>query len=147
MSFDLFERGVQQVIHSGPVFGGDGKNGDSERVERRCVRLLQARVDFICRHHKRVSSGAQQPSEFLIERSEPRGAVDDQHEHGSIFNRHARLAKNLGGNQSLVVRNDAARVHNLDDTAMPFRFAVDTVAGNARLVGDDGAARARQAVE
>src|ERR1700675_908492 len=50
------------------------------------------------------------------------------------------LAKDLGGDQRLVIGNDAAGVDNFQGAAAPFSFSVDTVAGDAGFVGDDGAA-------
>src|SRR5437879_11295335 len=58
-----------------------------------------------------------------------------------------RLAEDFLGDQRLVVRDDAAGVHDFQRPAAPFRLAIDAVTGDARLVGDDGAARTRQTVE
>src|SRR6266481_5535618 len=57
------------------------------------------------------------------------------------------LPQNLLRNERLVVRNDATSVDNLKRVAAPFRFAIDAIARDARLVSDNGAARAGQAIE
>ena len=49
--------------------------------------------------------------------------------------------------EGFVVGDDAAGVDDFHLVAEPFGFAVDAVAGDAGLVGDDGAARAGEAIE
>src|SRR5260370_38954822 len=57
------------------------------------------------------------------------------------------LTQDFLRNQCPVVRNEAAGIHDFQCAAAPLRLAVDAVAGDARLVGDDGAARAGQTIE
>jgi len=85
--------------------------------------------------------------QLLVQRRQTRLAVHHQHQQGCVFERHARLAKNLRGDQRFVVRHNAAGVHNFQHPAVPFGLAVHAVAGDAGLVGYDRAAGAGQSVK
>ena len=52
-----------------------------------------------------------------------------------------------GGNDSLVVRHDAARIDERELRPIPFRLAVDAIARDARFVTDNRAALANQPIE
>src|SRR3954452_11454327 len=58
-----------------------------------------------------------------------------------------RLPENLGRNEILVLRNNAASVNDAEIVPEPMGFAVQTVAGDARFIADNGPARTHQAVE
>src|ERR1700738_998673 len=57
------------------------------------------------------------------------------------------LPQNLLRDERLIVGDDAPGVDNLKRVAAPVRLAIDTIAGDARLVGHNGAARAGEAIE
>ncbi len=65
----------------------------------------------------------------------------------ACFERDLGLAKDFRGDESCVVGNDAAGIDHAQQLAGPLGFAVKTVAGDARLVADNGAAGADQTVE
>ena len=144
---ELREGGVEEVVDAGAVFGGDGENGRAERMKFRGERFLPGRVDLIHRDEKRFAGGAEKPTEFLIEGSDAGLGVDDENEQGGFSDGDMGLAENLLRDESFIVGNNAAGVDDLERVAAPIGFAVDAVAGDAGLVGDDGAARAGQAIE
>src|SRR5207249_1253375 len=74
-------------------------------------------------------------------------AVNDENEQRRFLDGHLRLTENFLRNERLFVRNDSAGVDDFQSLAAPFGFAVNAVAGDAGLIGDDGAARAGQAIE
>ena len=105
------------------------------------------RVHFIDGENRRLAGAAQQLREFLIERRGADAAVNNLHDARSVFNCDAGLAQNFAGDSGFVFGNDAARVHHFEAAAFPVGGAVDAVAGDARFVRDDGAARAGEAIE
>ena len=84
---------------------------------------------------------------FLIERRGADAAVNNLHYARRVFYRYACLAQNFAGDAGLVFGNDTARVHHFEVAAFPVGGAVDAVARDAGLVGDDRAARAGEAIE
>src|ERR1700736_5051222 len=58
-----------------------------------------------------------------------------------------RLTQNFLRNQRFVVGNHSAGIDNFHGAATPFGFAIDAIAGDAGLVGDDGASRAGKSIE
>ena len=129
------------------MFGGDGEDGGAEAMEDGGVVDLRGGVDFVDGDDERLAGGAEEAREFFVERSEAGLAVDDENEQGSFLDGDVCLAKNLLRDKGFVVRDDAAGVDDFDLVAAPFGFAVDAIAGDAGLVGDDGAARSGQAIE
>src|SRR6516162_11443310 len=116
-------------------------------MKRRGIRLLRRRIHFVDGKYKRLSRGAQAARQLLIERRETSLAVHDQNEQRRLFDGNLRLAKDFLRDESLFVGNDSAGVDDFQRLAAPFGFAVDAVARDAGLVGDDGAARAGQTIE
>ena len=96
---------------------------------------------------QRLAHALQQAREFEVGRGEFGAAIDHHHDGVGLFERDARLAKDLGRDQRIVVGNDAAGIDHAQQLARPFGFAIETVAGDAGLVADDGTARSDQAVE
>ncbi len=111
------------------------------------VRFLRHGVHFVDGDHKRFAGGAQQPRQLFVERRKARLAVHNQNEQRRLLDRHMRLAQDFLRDQGLVVRYDTAGIDDFQRPAAPLGLAVDAVAGDAGLVGDDGAARAGQTVE
>ncbi len=105
------------------------------------------RVHFIDGENGRLAGAAQQLREFLIERRGAGAAVNNLHDARGIFNCDAGLAQNFAGDAGFVFGNDAASVHHFEAAPFPVRGAVDAVARDAGFVGDDGAARAGEAIE
>ena len=116
-------------------------------MEGRGIGLLRGGIDLVDRDDEGLPSAAQQASQFFVERREASLAVYDEDEQRGLVDGHARLAQDFLGNQRLVVGKDAARIHDFQRAAAPVGFAIDAVAGDAGLVGDNRAARTGQAVE
>ena len=105
------------------------------------------RVHFIDGENGRLAGAAQQLREFLIERRGADAAVNNLHHACRVFNCDAGLAQDFAGDSGFVFGDDAARVHHLEAAAFPVGGAVDAVAGDARFIRDDGAARASEPIE
>ncbi len=105
------------------------------------------RIHFVDREQQRLAHAHQLASQLDVGSGELGAAIDHHDDGVGLFQRDPRLAKNFGGNQRLVVGNDAAGVDHAKLPAGPFGFAVKAVAGDAGLVAYDGAARSHQAVE
>ncbi len=65
----------------------------------------------------------------------------------AAFDGHFCLAQNFARDLGFVIGDESAGVHNFEVAIAPGGGAVDAIAGDAGLVGDDGAARAGEAVE
>jgi len=104
-------------------------------------------VDFIDGDDERLAGGAQEARQLFIERGEAGLAVHYQNEQGGLLNGDVGLTQDFLGDKRAVVGDEAAGIHDFQGAAAPFGFAVDAVAGDAGLVGDDGAARAGEAIE
>src|SRR5258708_33386204 len=104
-------------------------------------------MDFVPRNKKRFSGAAQKASQFFVQGSDPGLPVDNEQKQRGLVDGHMSLPQNLLRDERLIVGDDAAGVDNLKRVAAPIRFAIDTIAGDARLVGHDGASRAGEAIE
>src|SRR5215472_2937822 len=144
---ELPKRVVKKIINASAMLRGDGKNGNAERMKRRSVGFLRRRVHFVNCKDERFPRSAQKTRQLFIERSQSRLAVHHENEQSRLLNGDLRLTKDFLRDERFLVRNNAAGVHHFQSFAAPFRFAVDAVASDAGLVGNDGAPRARQAVE
>src|SRR5947199_6337669 len=116
-------------------------------METAGVRCLRYGVHFIYCDEKRLPGGAQEPRQLFVKRGQTGLAVDNQNEQRGFLDGYVRLAQDFLGNQRLIVRHEAARVDDFERAASPLPLAVNAVASDSRLVGDDGAARAGQTVE
>jgi len=141
------QRGVEQIIDTGAVFGGDGKYRNAQFAKYVDAAFLRHSVHFVHGDHKFLARGTQHARQLFIERRQPRAAVYDQNQQRRLLDGHACLAKNFRWDQGLVVRHNAAGVDDFQRAAQPLGFAINAVAGDPRLVGDDGAARPSEAVE
>ena len=65
----------------------------------------------------------------------------------AAFDGHLRLFEDFARDGGFVVRHDSARIHDFERPALPRRRAVDAVARDSRLVGDNRAPSAGQPVE
>src|SRR5205807_3555201 len=77
------------------MFGGNRKNRNAERMKRRGIRLLRRRIHFVDGKHKRLSRGAHEARQLLIERRETSLAVHDENEQRRLFDGNLRLAKDF----------------------------------------------------
>ena len=57
------------------------------------------------------------------------------------------LPQNFRWDERFIIGNDSAGVDNFKQVAAPFRFPVNSIPRDARLVGNNRSARARQAIE
>ena len=137
----------QQRVKSVAVLRRHRKHIVRKLVKRRRKRFLHLRINFVCQYRQRFSCAPQQPRQLSIERRQPRAHVHNQQQLRRAFNGHLRLAKNFARNSGLVVRHDPARVDDFECAPLPGRRAIDAVARDPRLVGDNRAPRARQPVK
>ena len=144
---DALRDGLQQFVEAVAVFRRNGKHIVRKLVERRGERFLHLRVDFVRQDRQRLPCAAQQARQLGIERRQPRAHIHNQQELRSAFDGHLRLAKDFARDGGLVVRHDPARIDDFERALLPGRRAVDAVARNSRLVGNNRAPRARQPVE
>ena len=138
---------VEKIVDAGAMFRGNRKHRNAERMKWRGIRFLRRRIHFIDSQHKRFAGAAQKPRQFFVERRETRLAVHNKNQQRRFFDGHLRLTENFLRDEPFLVGKDAAGVHDFQRLAAPFRFAIDAVARDARLIGDDGAPRAGQAIE
>ena len=143
----LREGVVEEIVDAGAVLGSDGKNGSADAMENAGAGFLGHGVDFIDGDDERLAGGTQEARQLFIERSEARLAVHDQNEQGGFLDGDMGLAEDFLGDQRAVVGDEAAGIHDFQGAAAPLGFAIDAVARDAGLVGDDGAARAGEAIE
>ncbi len=101
-------------------------------------------VDFVDGQEERFAGLAQAADEFEVGGGEFGAAVDHEHDGGSFVERDAGLAENLCRDEFFVFGDDAAGVDYAEGVPAPFGVAIETVAGDAGLVPDDGAARPDQ---
>src|SRR6266478_9881900 len=141
------ERGIEEIVDAGAVLGRDREDWNADAMENAGVGFLRHGVDFVDGNHKRFAGRTQEPRQFFVEGRQASLAVYNQDEERGLLDRHMRLAQDFLRDQGLVVGDDAASIDNLQRPAAPLCLAVNPVARDARLVGDNGAARAGQTVE
>ncbi len=124
-----------------------GKMGAPRRWKTAALLTWELASTLLTATTNGFAGGAEEAGEFFVERREAGLAIDDENEQGSFFDGDICLAQDFGRDEGFVVGDDAAGVDDFHFVAEPFGFAVDAVAGDAGLVGDDGAARAGQAIE
>ena len=139
--------GLQQRVKAIAVLRRNWKDVVRKLVKRRGERFLHLRIDFVGQNCQGFAGAAQQVRQLGVERREARADIDDQQKLRCAFDGHLRLAKNFARDGGLVVRHDSARVDDFERAALPGRGAVDAVARDSRLVGDNRAPRAGQPVE
>ena len=142
------EHVLQQFGHAVAGLGGDGQQLlDAEAAKLLRVGLDVGRVHFVDRQQQRLAHANQLARQFDVGCGQFGAAIDHHHDGVGLLQRDLGLAENLGGDQRFVFGNDAAGIDHAQRPARPFGFAVETVAGDAGLVADDGAARSDEAVE
>ncbi len=129
------------------MLGGDGENFVAQFVKLRGHFGLLRHVNFIYREDGRLAGAAKEEREFFVERSGAGAAVHNLDDAGCVFDGDTSLAQDFSGDAGFVFRDDSASVDHLKGTTLPVCGAVNAVARDARLIGDDGAARAGEAVE
>jgi len=94
-----------------------------------------------------LAAADEELDEIVVGAGQLRASIDDEDKGVGLLKCDFGLVVDFGGNQLGVVRDDATGVDQAKLAAAPVVLAVDPVAGNARLVAHDGAARVRQAIE
>ena len=139
--------GVQQIVEAVAVFRRHREHIVRKLVERRGERFLHLRIDFVRDDRHRLARATQQARQLGIERRKAGAHVHDQQELRCRSNGDLRLAKDFTRNGGFVIRHDSSGVDDFERPALPGGRAIDAVARNARLVGDDRAPRAGQPVK
>src|SRR5713101_6588051 len=129
------------------MLGGNGKNFVAELVEFAAERHVPQRVGLVDGNDGRLAGAAETLREVSVRRENARAAVHDKDYACRGFDGFLRLAQDFAGEAGFFIGNDAAGVHHFKWTAIPRGLAIDAVARNARLVGDNRTARAGEAVE
>ena len=120
------------------MLGGDGQDlANSQAAEVVDLRLQLGRVDLVDGKEDGLAAAQQQPRQLDVGAGDLGAPVDHHHHRVGLFQGDARLAKDLGGDQFLVLGDDAAGVDHGETAAVPLRVAVKTVAGDAGLVADN----------
>src|ERR1051325_6840002 len=120
---------------------------ETEAIKLSGLRLKPLGVRLVgCDQHA-LARRAQQVGQLFIERRHPFPHVNDPDERGRIFNRRRRLFQYVGRYHGIVVRHYAARVHEREAATVPLRLSVYAVARNPRLVSDNRAPLAREAIK
>ena len=113
----------------------------SDRGQHRIVDELAAHRSF------EFGPPRGQARKLFVERRHARARVNDPDERDRICDCELGLAKNVRGYDRRLVRHDSARVNEREAAGGPLGLAVDSVARDARLVADNRAALADEAVE
>ena len=146
-SSELREGSVEEIVDAGTVFGGNREDRRAERVKFRGERFLPSGINLVDGDEETFAGGAEKAGKFFIKRSDSGLGIDDENEQGGFGDGDVGLAKDLLRDKGFVVGNDAAGVDNFECVTAPFGFAIDTIAGDTGLIGNDGAAGAGEAVE
>ena len=139
--------GFEQRVHAIAMFRRNRKDIVRKLVKRRRQRFLHLRIDFVRHNRQRLAGAAQQARQFGVQRRQARARIHDEQELRCRFDGHLRLAKNFARDGGLVVGHDSAGVDDFERAVLPGGRAVDAVARDSRLVGDNRAPRAGQTVE
>ena len=133
---------LQQLGHAVPCSAEMGNRLlNPQAAELLGVRLrCLVGVDLVDGEEERLAGAQEQAREVDVGRGELGAAIDDHDDDLRFFERDPGLAEDFGGDELRIVRDDAAGIDDAEVTARPLGFAVDAVAGDARLVADDGAA-------
>src|ERR1700682_3884222 len=86
------EGGVEEIVDTGAVLGGDREDGNADAMENAGVGFLRHGVDFVDGDHKRFAGSAQEARQFFVERSKSGLAVHNQNKQRGLFNGDMRLA-------------------------------------------------------
>ena len=139
---------IQQIVDTACVFGGNREHLlHAEPMEIIQQRRLFRGIDFIDSQEKGPVGLAQQPYKFEVGSRKFGTTVDDHNDGGCLVKSHTRLTKNLRRNEVFFLRQYSASVNDAQLPPAPLCVAVETIASNAGLVTDNGAARAHNAVE
>src|SRR5215467_15361991 len=122
---EFYKSGVEEIIHTSAVLGGDGEYGNTETMKDTSCRFLRDGVDFVHGDEKRLASGAKQARKFFIEGCEAGLTVHNEDEQRGFANGDVCLTENLLWDEGFVVGDDAAGVHDFDGLAAPFSPAID----------------------
>ncbi len=138
---------IEKLVDAETVLGRNGKNFVAQLVEWRGHRDLVRHVHFIDRDYRRLAGATEQLGEFRVQRNGTGAAVNDLHDARGVFKGDFCLAQDFGGDEGFVVGDDAAGVDDFERVAIPMTGAINAIAGDSWLVGDDRAARAGEAIE
>ena len=110
-------------------------------------RILLVGVHLVDGKKERLAGARQQPRQFAVGPCDLGAGIDDHDNGRRFFERDLGLTEDLRRYEILVVRNNAARIHDAKLVPAPFGLAIEAVARDAGLVADNGAPRSGQVVE
>src|SRR5579871_5314782 len=138
----------EEIVQAEVMFGRDGEEMfEAQRVKFVGQILAPRAVDFIDRERNRLPEFAEHRGEFAIRAGNLRAAVDQKNDLRRAVEGDSRLLQDLCGNHFGVVLNDSPGVDQLEAASFVDAFSVNAVAGDARLIANDGAALAKNRIE
>src|ERR1700694_4767046 len=142
------EDGVQQVIQATGILSGDREHlADSKTMKLVGEALLLLCVNFVDGEEERLAGADQLASQFNIRSRHFCATVHHHDDSTGFYQSDLRLAENFRGDEVLIFGENAPRINAAEVTPSPPRLAIETVARDARLVANNGATRAYQAIE
>ena len=109
--------------------------------------VLFAGVDLVDDQEDSLAGPSQEPGKFLVGSGDGSAAVDDEEDERRMIDCNLRLFEDLSRDLGFLAGNDAAGVDNLEGSPVPSSRAIDAIAGDAGLIGNDRSALADEAVE
>ena len=139
---------IEQVADADPVLGGDGQNvADPQAaiILEMIVHLLG--IHLVDGEQNWLAALKQQAGKLVVGRGQGSAAIDDHDDERGFTEREACLAKDFGGDESLVLGKNTSGIDHASALSQPLDLPVNAVAGDARLVPDNRPPRAGQAIE
>ncbi len=112
-----------------------------------CLHPHLRRIHLVHRQKAWLSPAQKQPRQLQIRRCQLRPPIDHHDNRIRLLKRHLRLPEDLTGNQRLIIRHHAARIHNPHIPPAPLHLPVDPVPRNSRFIAHNRTPRPRQPVE
>ena len=109
--------------------------------------LLLLGVNLVDGKKDRLASADQLARQINVRRRHLGASVHHHDDGVSLFERNLGLAENFCRDEIFIFRENAAGVDDAQAASPPFGFAVQTVAGDARFIPDNGPPRTHQPVE
>jgi len=146
--FQGFQDGIEQIVQSATVFGGDRKHfSDPEAMKFVNQSLLFLGIDLVDREEKRLAAANQLTGEVDIGGGQFGASIHDHDDGVCFFERDLGLAINLCWHEIFFFGDNTASINHAQAAAPPFALSIETVAGDAGLVADNGASRTDDSIE
>jgi hypothetical protein len=132
---------IQQIIDAELVFGRDREDVlKPELVKIKGQIFAAGAVDFVDSESDGLVQAVEHFSQFAINGGDFRAAIDEEDDVISFFESFGGLAKNFGGDQLMVMGDQASSIDDLEVFAPVFGLAVDSISGDAGFVAHNSSA-------